>query len=114
MMTRDEIDALELEIRALQKQLDLKGTKLRLARTHCLHCWSPVKWDPIYEEAYTIPADPPGTMGVDWTPEIHVPSKTTRRWTRACEACGMVQHTGRTRKGSGAVPGTSGEIPDFS
>ena len=47
---------------------NLSGLKRDLAaiQNSCNHDWSPVKSDPIIREAYDIPGDPPGTMGVDW------------------------------------------------
>lgn len=62
----------------------------------CPHNFT-VTYDPIYHKAYTIPGDPPGTMGVDWRGPTHVPAETEDRWKRECPKCGLVEYTQRTR-----------------
>jgi hypothetical protein len=57
------------------------------------HQWGDTIYDPIREEAYTIPGDPPGTMGIDWRGPTPVPAKTTDRWSRTCNRCGRTETT---------------------
>jgi hypothetical protein len=77
---------------------DLKGCKAELAsiERQCTHRWSEPAYTPERREAYTIPGDPPGTMGVDWRPACHVPAETIKKWTRTCQECGKVEVTERT------------------
>jgi hypothetical protein len=98
----EEAKRAEAEVKRLEKE--------------CKHDWK-VEYDPIVREAYTIPGDEPGTMGVDWRGPTHVPSETTRQWTRTCNICGAEESTQRTKKQhvAGPVEGTGGEVevPDF-
>ena len=71
---------------------------LEEAEAQCNHQWGDVTPDHIYEDGYTIPGDPPGTMGVDWRPACHVQPKTTFRWKRVCRVCGKEEHTSRTKE----------------
>lgn len=107
---RREADAAERKAKALREQLDA-------AQRACRHSWAEVKYVPEYHEGYTIPGDPPGTMGIDWRGPFHVPATNTRRWERTCETCGLTQRTERTTRvfAAGAAPGCGGEVevPDF-
>jgi hypothetical protein len=67
-----------------------------LERT-CQHDWDDVKDTSIYHKAYTIPGDPPGTMGVDRQLPCHVSARTEPRWSRTCKKCGKTEHTTRTK-----------------
>lgn len=120
----EEVNRLQAEAMTLQREIDsqaqsLEGKKARLAQIQrtCQHKWSPVKYEPIYQEGYTIPGDPPGTMGIDWRGPCHVPSKTTKQWSRHCPLCDKKELTQRTRKEhvAGPIAGTGGEVevPDF-
>ena len=64
----------------------------------CRHNFSNPEYDPIYKEGYTIPGDPPGTMGVDWRGPCYVEPKTTPRWKRVCKNCGKVEYTFQTKE----------------
>lgn len=64
---------------------------------NCQHQYGPAVYDPVYTPAYTIPGDPPGTMGVDRQLPCHVPAKTEKKWKRECELCGEVEYTTKSR-----------------
>ena len=90
---------LNREIQDLQHKLNSKKAELEDVYRKCPHNhnenhWE-TKYDPIYKEAYTIPGDKPGTMGVDWRGPTHVPSQTTKRWKRNCTLCGKIEYTER-------------------
>lgn len=114
---KSEIDTLLRETEAAEKKARALRGQLDAARLACRHSWGTVKYVPEHHEGYTIPGDPPGTMGVDWRGPCEVAPTTTRRWERACATCGLVQRTGRTMRtfAAGAAPGCSGEVetPDF-
>jgi hypothetical protein len=78
--------------------LNRSREELNAAIKNCSHKWGPVEPDFIHEGGYTIPGDPPGTMGVDWRGPCYVEPKTTKRWKRTCQVCGEVQHTFETKK----------------
>jgi hypothetical protein len=101
------------QIENLEASLEAKRGMLRGLEKECSHQWPPEpEYIPEYHEAYTIPGDPPGTMGVDRQLPCHVPAKTIKRWRRTCLKCGMTQVTERTRKArmAGSIPGTSAEV----
>jgi len=75
-----------------QRQLKQAEQKVQQIERDCQHDWD-VKNEPIYDEGYTCPGDPPGTMGVDWRGPVYVEPKTTPRWIRTCKTCGKVEHT---------------------
>ena len=79
----------------------------------CQHDWTDAEYDPDYQDAYTYPGDPPGTMGVDWRGPVHVPAKTTKRWRRTCTKCGLVQSTTKVKIAPGAEGGLGKEVADF-
>lgn len=116
-MNRHEFDKMERDIAAREQSLDRDRARLQSARAECLHKWGETRYTPDRQEAYTAPGDPPGTMGVDWRGPVDVPAKTTKKWTRRCESCGLVQITTRTKEehALGKVAGTGGQIdvPDF-
>ena len=62
----------------------------------CKHKWGETVSADIRHDAYTIPGDPKGTMGIDRRLSTYVSAKTDKRWKRACEKCGKVEHTTRT------------------
>ena len=78
----------------LKTQYERALQELRAYEADCQHNFTTV-YDPIYHEAYTIPGDPPGTMGVDWRGPVHVPAQTEDRWKRTCGLCGLVEFTKR-------------------
>ena len=89
---------LNQEIEADAEALKRKKEALSRIDRECQHVWGETIPDHIYHKAYTIPGDPPGTMGVDWRGDCHVPAKTEKRWKRVCKKCGKVEHTSRTTK----------------
>lgn len=80
-----------------QRRLERLQQQLKQAEAACEHDWT-VENRPIYHPAYTIPGDPPGTMGVDWRGPCHVDSKTTPRWIRRCSKCKRVEYTTRFKQ----------------
>jgi hypothetical protein len=101
---KQEIARLASELANAKGQLNA----LQEACRHRGHVWGQVQYVPEHHPAYTIPGDPPGTMGVDRRGPCDVPSKTIPRWTRECSDCGLVQTTELTHKvqTSGSIPGT--------
>ncbi|GEM_PF-1658828 len=89
---------------AAQRESDLAAAELASIQAACRHNWGPVKYDPIIQKAYTIPGDPPGTMGVDWQPAVYVPRKETPRWTRTCLDCDLTEETKRVSKKTTDTP----------
>lgn len=83
---RDKVDKLHKEFAEAKKEL---GDMVR----NCQHQYCEAVYDPIHTKAYTIPGDPPGTMGVDRQLPCYVPAKTEKRWRRECELCGDIQYT---------------------
>ena len=86
--------------RVAKLETDLKEAKsaLSLYVSGCRHSWGKVESAHIYEKSYTIPGDPPGTMGVDWRGPTYVPAKETKRWKRVCSECGEEEFTTRTEQ----------------
>jgi hypothetical protein len=98
------------------KELIAQAERLReevyQVQCNCRHQWSEARYAPDHQEAYEIPGDPPGTMGVDWRPACHVPAKTTPKWVRTCTLCELEQSTTSTKLGAG-TNGLRQEVPDF-
>jgi hypothetical protein len=95
---------IQRDIEDLEAQLQRKREEAdRLMRT-CPHTWGDAVYDPIIREAYTVPGDPPGTMGVDWRGPSYVPRQETKRWKRICSKCGTVQYTQRCTQKATDVP----------
>lgn len=88
--------------KAVQKIADLKQTvvvqeaTLERHQQQCQHDWGQPIYSPIIRESYTIPADPPGTMGVDWRGACYVPREEKARWTRECRKCLLSEATSQT------------------
>jgi hypothetical protein len=93
----DDIFVAERKYKALQSQLEA-------FRRDCRHKWGSVVYDPIVTQAYTIPGDPPGTMGVDWRGPCHVPRSEKARWKRECSECGDVEYTFDTKDKVERIP----------
>lgn len=91
-----QIEDLDRQIKAKQAELDQLHNQRSRVISDCQHDWGETEYVPDYQEAYTIPGDPPGTMGVDWRGPTHVPAKTTPKWQRKCKKCGYVETTTRT------------------
>ncbi|MHA2062983.1 MAG: hypothetical protein ACXABY_01235 [Candidatus Thorarchaeota archaeon] len=104
-MMEDEGYVARRRLVVAQESLERAERELERIYRLCKHDWA-VKYAPEYQEAYTVPGDPPGTMGIDWRGPSFVPSKTVPRWGRACKKCGKVEYTKRS-KPSGA------RLPDF-
>ena len=85
------------KIAKLQKELTESKNRLSTIVSTCQHQYGKPIYDPVHTEAYTIPGDPPGTMGVDWRGPVHVPAKTEEKWKRICELCGHIQYTEKTK-----------------
>lgn len=106
---REKLASATYEAERLRKQLDA-------AERACQHSWNKTQYTPIEHKAYTIPADPPGTMGVDWRPECHVPSSTEKMWSRVCSKCGKTETTKATKKENvyvGDGVNASADVPHF-
>jgi len=100
--------SLRQRIGNLKSKLRQAEEALSRMERDCRHQWTQPKHVPEYREAYTIPGDRPGTMGVDWRGPSHVPAKTINRWERKCLVCGKTEVTERTRdevKKSPVFPG---------
>ena len=91
-------EKLSKEIKDKQNEVSQLQNKLKQLVADCKHDWDETKYVPEYIPAYTIPGDPPGTMGVDWRGPVHVDSKTIKRWQRTCKKCGYVQATTKVEK----------------
>jgi len=74
---------------------ELQHLKLQLVEAirDCPHKWTAPIAVHIYHKGYTIPGDPPGTMGVDWRGSCYVEPKTEKRWKRTCTVCGHIEYT---------------------
>jgi hypothetical protein len=84
---REQVVKAEEELANRQGELDL------LERT-CPHEWDPIDPRVDVRKAYTIPAV---ELGVDSTPEHHVPEKRTVFHRRQCFHCGMIEETTKTK-----------------
>jgi hypothetical protein len=76
-----------------QREFESAESQLRQYEQNCRHEFTDTVHDPVYHEAYTIPGDPVGTMGVDWRGPCYVPAETIDRWKRECLRCGIVEYT---------------------
>ncbi|MGV8151694.1 MAG: hypothetical protein ACP5OG_01310 [Candidatus Nanoarchaeia archaeon] len=79
----------------LRIELEQAQNELKTLERHCPHKYTKTVYEPIITPAYTIPADEPGTMGVDRRGPCYVPRKVEDRWKRECEICGLVEYTTR-------------------
>jgi hypothetical protein len=95
-----EFRELEQRARDLKSQFESAVAVLTRKRRECRHVWDDPngKYTPEVREAYTLPGDPPGTMGVDWRGPCYVPRQSTPRWSRTCKTCGFVEQTAQTRE----------------
>lgn len=89
----NEAEKLRREIADADRRAQELKNRLAATERDCAHNWSKPVYNPIVQEAYTDPGDPPGTMGIDWRGPCYVPRKETKRWTRTCSKCGKVEHT---------------------
>lgn len=84
------------EVEIKRRELKSSEDNLRSLVNQCPHDWSEPIADHIRTPGYTVPGDPPGTMGIDWRGPTYVDSKTEYRWKRICNACGEVEYTSHT------------------
>jgi len=98
MSRLDEANFLRQKITSLGTEQKSSVEKLRQLERDCQHQWSDPVYCPEYIPAYTIPGDPPGTMGVDWRGPVDVPAKTIKRWSRQCQLCGKKEVTENVKK----------------
>ena len=100
-----------------QQELDSAQAAVEAIERSCQHQFGKPEYKPDHRPAYTIPGDPPGTMGIDWQGPCHVEAKTTPKWVRQCSVCGKVETTIRTKPQQiqGEIPGTyaNAQVPDF-
>jgi hypothetical protein len=92
------IDNMRSAVADLREKLLRAENKLNDAIHSCRHDWSSVVADHIYHPSYTIPGDPPGTMGIDWRGPTYVDAKTEKRWKRTCKTCGLVEYTSKVKE----------------
>lgn len=92
-----EIEREQIDLFQRQKSLEAKRSRLSGIQGRCPHQWTEPERKSQHHEGYTIPGDPPGTMGVDWRGPCHVPAKTDIWWERTCKLCGKVQKTEKTK-----------------
>lgn len=90
------VSRLEAEFEKARQQLEAGRSELRRLEATCPHQWSQPISAHIRHEGYTIPGDPPGTMGVDWRGPTDVPPRTEERWKRVCDVCGKEEFTSQT------------------
>lgn len=95
---KPEIQKLRSEVEAKERAFSETKKRLDEIIESCKHQFGETIPDHIYHEAYTIPGDPPGTMGVDWRGPCHVNASTEKRWKRICDYCGKTEYTQNIRK----------------
>jgi len=96
--TKENAPKLRGVIKRLEMELEVAKSRLSKIESECNHDWGETSYTPEYKKAYTIPGDPPGTMGVDWRGPVHVPAETIKKWTRICKRCGKKDVTDRIKK----------------
>lgn len=81
-------------IESLQHELKVQENLLLQLEVSCNHKWSDVKYDPVINKGYSIPArtplnydDLPYAMGVT------VSDEKKDRWSRTCQVCEKVEYT---------------------
>ena len=102
MNRTDELKRIQREA---QDELERAQNKLNKATRHledtqnsCHHQWGETLDASVYHPGYTIPGDPPGTMGIDWRGPCHVESRTDKKWKRVCKLCGKEETTTQINK----------------
>lgn len=103
-----EASDLKRDISIAQTDLLNKQRRLSNIQTSCQHNFTQPRYDPEECHGYTVPGDPPETMGVDWRGPQYVPSSSKPRWSRYCSKCDKTEYTYRTKK-----PSPSQGLPDF-
>ena len=107
-------DAKLAEIRKASLALRKLEQEAAQIAAQCEHEYAPHQYAPIVIPGYTIPADPPGTMGVDWRGEQHVSEQRIDEWVRVCKKCGYTDRTQQTAIRPTGRDGLKQEVPDFS
>ena len=97
-------EALRKKICQLDKELKATKESLFQLESSCCHQWEDPVYCPEYRKGYTIPGDPPGTMGSDWRGPVDVPAQTIKRWRRKCKLCGKEEITERVKEVSHDEP----------
>ena len=93
---KNDVQEMRRRVQIMEQELSSAHTQLKNYVDNCRHQYTPPVYDPIRHEAYTIPRDEPGTMGVDWRGPIHVDAKIEERWRRECKLCGEVEYTNKS------------------
>lgn len=109
---KEQADELQRQAKELQRQADAALAQANAIKNKCKHTWMAEQYDPIVKEGYTVPGDPPGTMGVDHRSAFYVEGTTTPRWSRICFHCGLVQTTTKIKMVVGSQH-LKHEEPDF-
>ena len=111
------VDQLLCELDTTSNYLHNLKSRLDAIQRTCQHKWGEVRYTPDVQEAYTIPGDAPGTMGIDWRGSTWVPRSEKKVWTRTCGICKLEQRTEHTKPEyvAGKIAGTGGqvEVPYF-
>ena len=100
----EEANALRVTIKEKEEELKSVKETLKQIEDSCQHQWTKPEYCPEHHEAYTIPGDPPGTMGSDWRGPVYVPAETIKKWRRQCNLCGKVEITDRVKEVSTDEP----------
>lgn len=80
------------EVETSRFRLENAERNLNNVRRSCRHTWSPVKY-----ERFQDPGDALGTMGVDFHGPTWIPRQETKRYSRECGDCGLVEITSSQR-----------------
>jgi hypothetical protein len=104
----DKARQLRASVARLNGEYDQAKRELDDYERRCNHKYEETIYDPIRTEAYEIPGDPPGTMGVDWRGPVYVPASTEPRWKRVCIKCGLEQVTTRAKDEVTKIPDFGG------
>ncbi|MBI4918712.1 hypothetical protein HY837_02190 [archaeon] len=95
---KSEIKQLRDKFERSKKEFDSTKEDLERVVNSCKHQFGKTIPDHIHYPAYTIPGDPPGTMGVDRRGPCYVDAKTEKRWKRICDVCGKVEYTSTVKQ----------------
>lgn len=117
---RREADELRNNATNAARQAQDAQRRVESLEKSCSHVWDEVRYTPDYKEGYYIPSDIEQgiNLGVDTRVSgVHVPSSTTKKWSRTCRKCGKTETTTSVKKQfiSGKIAGTGGEVevPNF-
>ena len=94
-MTNATAITLREEIEKTEKELIRKRTALKVIEDRCRpHSWGEIDNRVDVQKAYTIAAV---ELGVDSTPEMHVPENRVVYHRRRCIRCGLIEETTETK-----------------